>query len=202
MTQNRQTFFRSPDLESAGAKPSAKNQMAIPTTWTSRVIYSPENEELKTSSEPPLGQNSTVVEVDELPTSGHVSLIKSSLSLNMIQVAEIFEVTRQTVYLWLQGQEPMQDKSKHIRNIARVAAQVQHLGFTKIGALTKRPIFDSKSFLDKLKLDDIALSDIQRLKGIDEKEARTRHVRKGSGKHRRSNIDLYADISTQLYLGD
>jgi DNA-binding transcriptional regulator YiaG len=139
--------------------------------------------------------------VDARSISEHIANIRNVFAINMSDLAAVFAVTRPTVYAWLEGrQEPKPEAVKRIQQLSSAADEFGKANIKRLDKLLQRPILDGDSLLDLLKANEDPLAALPVLKGISEKEAKTRREPKGSGKYRRSLDDVLGESSVAIDL--
>lgn len=134
------------------------------------------------------------------PPREQLAFIRETLGLNVSDLASVLRVSRQTVYAWLEGDEPKPENFTQILRLKRVADEVVRLTIPRFEKLLKRPIFDGLSFLDKLKGSEDHIDFLRPLKQLADKEQATRRVQKGSGKS--LSDEGFLELSTPLYESD
>ena len=144
----------------------------------------------------------TPITADQLSAADQIFFIQQNLSLNVVKLAVLFNVTRPTVYAWIAGKEPRSDKFDRIRFASRIATSLQSLCPLKMKSLMHRPIFDSKSMFDKMVTGDVSESDIQTIKSLYEKERASRRRANVSGKNKRSKEDTFPYFSIPATIED
>ncbi|WP_419627896.1 helix-turn-helix domain-containing protein, partial [Thiolapillus sp.] len=120
---------------------------------------------------------------DARTTAELVGAIRDALGLNMSDLAAVMGVTRPTAYAWLNGQEPRPDALKRIQELFRIADELTHYAIHRMDMLVKRPVFDGKSFLDRLLAKEDLTGAFAELKHYADKEVAARRVPKSSGKY-------------------
>lgn len=81
--------------------------------------------------------------------SEHLSTIRSVLNPTVVDLATIFDVSRQTVYKWLAGNAtPEEDKAERIRSLSLVAEELHAAGIQRAGSLLKMKAFSGRSLMD------------------------------------------------------
>lgn len=138
-------------------------------------------------------------DIDSLAPAEHVALIRDAFALNMSELAMVLGVSRPTVYAWLDGQEPKPEALQDVQRLSELAEQLQAMKLTRVAKLVRRPIFNSRSLIDKLKAGEVSGEDLTILMEIAKKEAKSRQLTKGSGKTRRSLSDVSEDYSPAVY---
>lgn len=150
--------------------------------------------------EPRLHIESPIVnKVDMRSPAEQVAFIREIFALNMSDLAIVLNVTRPTIYAWLDGQEPKPEMLNQIRQISQVADRLQSLNMPRTDTLVRRPIFDGRSLLDKLKAGEDISDYLPILKNLANKEEQARNLSKGSYKNTRSFSDATSEYSTPLY---
>lgn len=92
--------------------------------------------------------------VDIRTPAQHVENIRIVLELSIADVANYFDVSRQSVYKWLADEAiPEAGKQEKITKLSRIADQFREAGASRVGALVKMKTFDGKSLLDLAKSD-------------------------------------------------
>ncbi len=140
--------------------------------------------------------------IDRRTPAERVALIRDAFALNMSELATVLGVSRPTAYAWLDGQEPKPEAIQEIQRISELAEQLLAMGVHRVDKLIRRPIFGSKSLIDKLKEREATVDDLVVLKDLAYKEAQSRRRAKGSGKARRSISDVSEDRSILAYNRD
>lgn len=101
----------------------------------------------------PLPTKNTVANYEpELYSLGTIlSTIRSSLSLNMTEMAKIFKVERPTVYAWIGGSsEPHPSNKNRLNRIFSIAKYWENLSSLPAGSLVRQPNSNGKSIIDLL----------------------------------------------------
>lgn len=140
--------------------------------------------------------------IDQRSPAELVEFIRKVFTLNMSGLAVVLNVTRPTIYAWLEGQEPKPEMLNRIRHISQLANKLQSLNIPRIDIVARRPIFDGYSLLDKLKNNEEVFTYLPVLKEIADKEEQARQIIKGPSKHKRSFSEVASDYSTPLYKND
>lgn len=154
---------------------------------------------VKQSYQPEITIESSVAKIDTRSPAEHVAFIREAFALSTSDLAAVLNVTRPTIYAWLEGQEPKPEALCHIQKIAQVAVKLQSLQIARIETLVNRPIFDGHSILDKLKANEDTAPYFTILKKLADKEETARQTQKGFGKSIHSISDATSDYSTPLY---
>ncbi len=80
-----------------------------------------------------------------------VSTIREIFGLTMSEIAEIFGVTRQAAYAWLNGVEPKADVRTRILGLGQHVETLKQAGIVKASQWTRLPQSDGRSLIDLLK---------------------------------------------------
>jgi transcriptional regulator with XRE-family HTH domain len=92
-----------------------------------------------------------VIEAELYTLETILSTIRSSLSLNMAEMAKIFRVERPTVYAWIGGSsEPHLSNKNRLNKIFSIAKYWESLSNLPVGNLVRQPYSDEKSIVDLL----------------------------------------------------
>ncbi len=129
-----------------------------------------------------------------------LQFIRETLKLNMSDLASVLEVSRPTVYSWLEGVEPSRENYSQIARLKDIADEVNHLTIPRFEKLLKRPLFDGSSFLDKLKATEDPVVFLPLLKQLADREQATRSTPKGFGKT--ISNEGFLEQSTPIYESD
>ena len=78
--------------------------------------------------------------------------LKAALELTITDMAELFDVTRPSIYAWLKGQEPRPDNLSRLGEFEDAADRVITLGIPRISKLLKRPLRSGRSFFSLMKM--------------------------------------------------
>ena len=128
-----------------------------------------------------------------------VSSIRATYGLNMSELANLLGVTRPTAYAWLNGQEPKADSIIHIHRLSSAIRDIEELNIPRIDRLIRRPIFEGRSLIDKIKANENIFESLATIKALAEKEAKARLTQKGSGRSNRSIDEVGSDVSSPSY---
>jgi hypothetical protein len=118
--------------------------------------------------------------------SNQLNYIRETFGFNISELANILEITRPTVYSWLQGKHLKQDALSKISKLVNFAKQVTGLEIRQIHVFLHRPIFNGCSLYDKLKNNENIIESLKLIKEISEKEETARLEIKGSLKNKGS----------------
>jgi len=81
----------------------------------------------------------------------HISNIREVFNPSIVELAYIFDVSRQTVYKWLDGTNPEVDKNEQIKNLSHVADKFKTANISRAGLLIKMKAFNGQSLIDLFK---------------------------------------------------
>lgn len=96
--------------------------------------------------------NLSLVGVESRDPIEHLKNIKSTLKLATSDIARQFNITRQSVYKWLNGEAlPERQKAEKIRELSLIADQFVAANIGNVGNLVTAKAFDGCSLLDLLK---------------------------------------------------
>lgn len=114
-------------------------------------------------------------------TADKIALIRSTLSLNVKELAAVLLVKRPTVYAWIAGTaQPQHQNRKRIDNVAALARDWTALCERPLGSLRKETASDGSSIMDMLKSDPI---DTQGVRSLFKGAAAKMKQQKRAGKH-------------------
>lgn len=143
-----------------------------------------------------IGSLKPAIESDRSP-SEQLQFIRQHLCLTMSDLASLLGVSRPTAYAWLGGDEPKGDNYANIVRLSRIAGQFEALNLAHLDRLLRRPVFEGRSLLDRLKAEEDISDCLPFLKALAAKEATSRRAPKGSGKSREDQG--VRDLSTPIY---
>jgi transcriptional regulator with XRE-family HTH domain len=137
-----------------------------------------------------------------------ISTIRSALSLQIKELAEILRVQRPTVYSWINDEvEPSAGNRERLQQIYRIASKWRRLCNLPAERLIRSAGTDGHSILELLKADEINEDDVvSRLRGL----AAQRRMMKAEADKRRPTAEAIAlqhglspdDVSDQQHLID
>jgi predicted transcriptional regulator len=111
----------------------------------------------------------------------------------------VLNVTRPTIYAWLEGQEPKSETLQQISRLVRISEEIKKYSISRMDTFLHRPILNNNSLLDKLKAGEDIAKFLGEIKILADKEAANRKKIKGSGKKIRSSADVIREYSNPLY---
>jgi DNA-binding XRE family transcriptional regulator len=178
-------FLGVPSVQSSGSMPGVSTQGI-------KVLISRNRINMIESSEV------SIKNIDTRTISEKLITIRSSFGLNTSDLANIFDVSRPTIYAWLDNnQEPKPETTSKLYNLVRLADEFKSLGLSRPDSLVKRPIFDGYSLLDKLINGNNIIDFFEQLKIIDQKEYSARMKKKTLlNQSQHSFEDIVSDATT------
>jgi transcriptional regulator with XRE-family HTH domain len=87
---------------------------------------------------------------DSAPYAGLMQVIKTGFGRTMTRLPEVFGVSRQTLYNWLNGETPKPVHQEKLRQLAEAARIFSALGFAPTSLALDRTIMRGKSVLQLL----------------------------------------------------
>lgn len=85
--------------------------------------------------------------VEEAPYAKLMGQVKSGFGRTMSRLPEVFGVSRQTLYNWLEGETPKAVHQERLRQLAEAAKVFGHLGIKPTTPMLDRTVAQGKSFL-------------------------------------------------------
>jgi DNA-binding transcriptional regulator YiaG len=80
-----------------------------------------------------------------------ISHIRDVLSLSISNLASMLGVSRQAVYNWLKGEQPIPEHSAKLQELAQVAGLLAEFGSPIPGALLKRKVIGGKTLFEVIR---------------------------------------------------
>lgn len=108
--------------------------------------------------------------------------IRESFGLSVAGLASLFQVTRPTIYSWLDNQNLKTDAYQKIEKLNKIADTFTALNLERPDLLVNRPLFLGKSLVDLLKNGEDVSEAFKTIKVLAEKESNQRKDAKSSGK--------------------
>lgn len=108
--------------------------------------------------------------------------IRESFALSVAGLASIFQVTRPTIYSWLDNQNLKPDAYQKIEKLNKLAESFSALSLDRPDLLVNRPLFEGKSLVDLLRNGENLSEAFDTIKILANKEAIQRKEIKSSGK--------------------
>lgn len=93
---------------------------------------------------------SPVVPVPNAPTVKFMHDVKAGFGRTMSRLPEIFGVSRQTLYNWVNGETPKNIYHDRLRELAAAASLFRELGFKPSSVMLDKTLVDGKSFIQLL----------------------------------------------------
>lgn len=85
--------------------------------------------------------------VEDAPYATLMEQVKSRFGRTMSRLPEVFGVSRQTLYNWLEGETPKAVHQERLRQLAEAAKVFADLGIKPTTPMLDRPVAQGKSFL-------------------------------------------------------
>ncbi len=128
-------------------------------------------------------------------TVERVRQIRDAFGLNMSELATMLDVSRPTVYAWLNGQEPQPEAVARILRLSRAGDRFSALDVGTAVAYVRQPLFEGASLLELLKSDMDTSQPMARISDLAKRSKALRHAPKASGNRLRP-IEQVDDLST------
>lgn len=81
------------------------------------------------------------------PYAQQMQQVREGFGRNMSRLTEVFGVSRQTLYNWLNGETPKDIHAQRLRELSLAAAVFSEMGFKPNATALDRPLMQGKSFL-------------------------------------------------------
>lgn len=88
--------------------------------------------------------------VPEAPYAGLMRQVKAGFGRTMSRLPEVFGVSRQTLYNWLEGETPRPAYHERLRQLAEAALVLRELGIKPTTPMLDRTVAQGKTFLQLL----------------------------------------------------
>ena len=128
-----------------------------------------------------------------------LAYVRRTLGISMTDLAEVLDVTRPTIYAWLQGAEPRAEYLDRLIRLVRMASEIDAFGLDELGKLLKRPLQDGRTVLALIKDGQPIASAMKELEVVARREHRQRASLKG-GKNNLAAADAPMEQSMPGYL--
>ncbi len=125
------------------------------------------------------GGNLSVNEVVPASNVAQLASIRRVLGASITDLAELFGVTRPTVYAWMQGAEPRGEHFERLQKIVCQMREVEAFGIAEVGKLLKRPLQDGSTLLELIKKDQPLGVALRELSDVAQAEDKQRSMSKG-----------------------
>ena len=113
------------------------------------------------------------VELERSPAE-NLARIREVLKPTMLELASMFGVSRQAVYDWQQGSQPVPQTTRRLAQLARVADVLAEAGLSVDATTLRRKVADGRTLLDAASSGDDAESVVRSLMGTLKREASQR----------------------------
>ncbi|WP_187293898.1 helix-turn-helix domain-containing protein [Gloeobacter kilaueensis] len=100
--------------------------------------------------------------------------VRDLLSPGMSNLAAIFGVSRQTIYNWLNGEQPRREHISKLEDLVQATDIISRAGIPITGALLKRPVLNGKSLLETAQIGGSAQEAARRLVQLVSREVEQR----------------------------
>ena len=129
----------------------------------------------------------------------HLEKIRKYMQLSIVDLSFIFNVSRPTIYSWLEGVEPKPENIEQIQKISDLAKELQDYKIANIGKLLHRPILKERSMLDYFRTTEnlSSLWALFKKRLINELERRA--TIKSSEKNQRNIKEILSESSTYIF---
>ncbi|UIF88419.1 hypothetical protein [Cupriavidus sp. UYPR2.512] len=87
---------------------------------------------------------------ENAPFAKLMQQVKSGFGRTLSRLPQVFGVSRQTLYNWLEGETPKAIYQERLRELAQAASVFSELGIKPSGVMLDRSVADGKSFLQLL----------------------------------------------------
>lgn len=127
--------------------------------------------------------------------------LREMFGLTMTELAQIFNVTRPTVYAWLNGSEPKEEIKSRICELAKYVQELRNVGIPQAGLLARQPLASGQSLISLFKSGTNAESAIATIKYSAPHASSIKTVKRDFGpihKTRRVSLD---EISVPVSVG-
>jgi len=140
-------------------------------------------------------ESRATVTAEHKSSSEHLNLIRDISGLSLSSIANIFGVSRPTVYAWINGSEPKTNLLPIIEELSNTIGQLKNIQAKYLAKLILRPMFDGESLIDKIKQQKDVDRYIQAVTVIADKESNGRQQVKGSINAQKSFKQVASDYS-------
>lgn len=127
----------------------------------------------------------------------HLTRIKQIIKPSIAELASLFDVSRQTIYNWLSGEEPSMENVIKIEQLLKTANFLADAGLTS-SQLLKRKIIGTQSLFDIIQRGDSSFEAAQQLVNIIQKETKQRAVLEERLKGRQSKPKNFDDYGSPM----
>jgi predicted DNA-binding protein YlxM (UPF0122 family) len=130
-------------------------------------------------------------------TAQHLIRIKQIMKPSIVELSTLFEVSRQTIYNWLSGEEPTTENVSKIENLLKTANFLADAGLTS-SQLLKRKIIGTQSLYDIIQKGDSSFEAAQKLVNIIQNETKQRTLLEERLKGRKPKSKNYDDFGSPM----
>ena len=127
--------------------------------------------------------------------SERLKRIQSTFGLTITDMAFLFDVSRPTVYAWIEGQEPKQEFFARIQSLNDKAILASAYELPRMNKLVRRSLNDGYTLLQRIKDGGEIQGSLDELQAIANAESRRRQQRKGLQIPKRSAEETIAQHS-------
>lgn len=121
---------------------------------------------------------SLIKSINILPSNEQLNYVRNVFCFNISELADIFGVTRPTIYSWINGTELKPEVSAKMTKLVNLASYLEKLNISRFDTLLHRPIFNGISLFDKVKNGEDIKEPLRQIKEISEKEVSVRKENK------------------------
>lgn len=111
--------------------------------------------------------------------SEQLERVRGTFGLTITDMSFLFDVSRPTMYAWLEGQEPKPEFTSHIAELSDLATMVEAYDLPRVNKLVRRPLRDGSSLLSKIKNGENIGSALAELQATSKAEGQRRQQPKG-----------------------
>lgn len=150
---------------------------------------------LKRMGYQPLEVVSSDAQLEKAPFASLMLEVKSGFGRTMTRLPEVFGVSRQTLYNWLDGETPKEIHQAKLMQLAEAARLFSALGFKPTSPLLDRTVMHGKSLLQLLGEGADGREMAKRLIRISQRATESRAVLDGLLGGRKARLDA-SDVAT------
>lgn len=130
-------------------------------------------------------------------TAQHLTRIKQIMKPSIAELSTLFDVSRQTIYNWLSGEEPTTENVIKIENLLKTANFLADAGLTS-SQLLKRKIIGTQSLYDIIQKGGASFEAAQKLVNIIQNETNQRTLLEERLKGRKPKSKNYDDFGSPM----
>jgi len=128
--------------------------------------------------------------------------IRDGLGLKMSEVADIFGVSRQSVYLWLKGEKLKKEYVQRVWQVSLVAERLQIAGIDRPEHFIHRPLSPEGDSLFQLLISganvDSALALVKEQFNVERSSRDKAHVEHQNMRHRKPDLSSVMELATPI----